>query len=403
MALFSFRHAVKTFSPKCENVSRIAVQGQTAAHLRYITRPAAAREVIRQRLDYETDARQAQNAEREAQRRRGRVCERFIVALPVEASPEQRLELAQTFAEALTKGKTGYILAIHDKAGNDLRNPHFHLVAFDQQEKSGGRGRPRSVLGMARKKAVEKMAEQWADIHNKKMNGWGFGLESNITHLSYDQQGVDRVPEIHEGPAARAMIDRGQKPESKKNWKNIDGGKSRSEANIIIREINQLNQETENGSSNRLGSSDGDHSKQGDSCCPSFGEDSQRSGAMPVGTIGTQESCVSPLTEPSRDHQLPWVVGKRTEGPTGTSTDQNHHKNHWHSSSACKRPFGHPDRRRRVRRVFLELILLRDTLRARLAVLGRRRRGLPTSEQTEARIGPEKASSSQNYHGAHRL
>jgi hypothetical protein len=402
MALFSFRHSVKTFSPKCEKVNRIAAQGQTAAHLRYITRPAAAREVIRQRLDHSTDARQAQAAESEAQRRRGRVCERFIVALPVEASPEQRLELAQAFAETLTKGKAGYILAIHDKAGNDQRNPHFHIVAFDTQEKSGGRGRPRSVLGMARKNAVEMMAEQWADIHNKKMDGWGFGPESNITHRSYDEQGVDRVPEIHEGPASRAMMDRGKKPESKKDSKNIDVGKSRAEANVIIREINQLNQEIENVSGNRLGSADRAHSVQGDSRCPPFGKDSQRSGAMPFGTIGTKESYVSPLKEPSRNHQPPWIAGERAESSTDADTGPQLRKNHRHSTGACERPVGPPVRRSRVRRVFLELIFLRDTLRARLATLGGRRRALPTNQQAEASIKSQKWSRSQKPREAER-
>lgn len=375
MALFSFRHSVKTFSPKCESASRIAQTGQTAAHLRYITRPAAAGAVIRQRLDHTTDTRQAQAAEQAAQGRRGRVCERFIVALPVEASREQRLELAQAFAEALTQEKAGYILAIHDKAGNDQRNPHFHLVAFDKHEKTGGRGRPRSILGMARKNAVETWAKRWADIHNSKMNEWGFGPESSITHLSFEERGINRVPEIHEGPASRAMMDRGQAANSKSEWKHIDAGNTRAEANITIRQINQLNEEIENDTGSRLGSRDRRNQAQGDSSRPTFGKDGGRRCAVPFGTVEPTENPFPPRQEPSRNQQPPWIVGERPKKLGHPSRGPQQREGQRYSGSAFERPAGLPGGRRRVRRVFLELIFLRETLRARLATLkGRRQR-----------------------------
>ncbi|KKM82406.1 hypothetical protein LCGC14_1319960 [marine sediment metagenome] len=82
MALFSLRHSVKTFSEKRTDVSREAKLGQTGAHLRYITRPQAARVVLQMRLLDGSRYRTAAKAEDEAQRRRGRVCERFMIALP---------------------------------------------------------------------------------------------------------------------------------------------------------------------------------------------------------------------------------------------------------------------------------------------------------------------------------
>ncbi|MEP0455804.1 MAG: hypothetical protein ABJD57_23355, partial [Roseibium sp.] len=121
MALFSFRHSVKTFSEKRVDESRAAKVGQTAAHLRYIARPKAARVVLRERLTGPTDAATAQEAEVAAQRGKGRVCERFIIALPVEATAEQREAMVRAFAEQLTGGSAGYMAAIHDKHGNDQR------------------------------------------------------------------------------------------------------------------------------------------------------------------------------------------------------------------------------------------------------------------------------------------
>ena len=79
MALFSFRHSVKTFSPKRETGAREAVLGQTQAHLRYITRATAARVVLRERLAG-ADNTVAEEAEASATKRGGRVAERFIIA-----------------------------------------------------------------------------------------------------------------------------------------------------------------------------------------------------------------------------------------------------------------------------------------------------------------------------------
>ena len=238
MALFSFRHSVRTFSPKRAKDERAAEHGQTLAHLRCITRPSAARVVLRARVGGDAEA--ARAAEHAAEKRGGRVAERFIFALPVEATAEQRVALAQVFAEELTRGVAGYVLAIHDARGNDARNPHCHLVAFDAFEKTGGRGRPRSVMGMAREGAVERAAALWARLHNERMDSWGYGTASGITNLSLEARGIDRVPTIHEGAAARKMAARGAPMATKDPWKRIDAGHTRAMANRIIREINQL-------------------------------------------------------------------------------------------------------------------------------------------------------------------
>ncbi|UWR88314.1 MobA/MobL family protein [Phaeobacter inhibens] len=185
------------------------------------------------------------------------MAERFIIALPVEATPAQREALANAFAEKLTDGKAGFILAIHDKAGNDRENPHMHLVAFDAFEKTGGRGRPRSVIGLARKGAVERTAALWAGIHNEMMKAWGYEEISMISHLSNEALGIERMPTIHEGPTARKMASDGKKPNSKAEWQKTDGGHSRHEANLLIHEINNLKDQATNArGTRRLGGHD---------------------------------------------------------------------------------------------------------------------------------------------------
>jgi hypothetical protein len=360
MALFSFRHSVKTFSDKRSAEAREAKHGQTAAHLKYITRPQAARAIIRERLAHPTDALIAVAAEREAETRKGRVCERFILALPVEATAEQREALVKAFGNALTKDVAGYVAAIHDQRGNDISNPHAHIAAFDVQVKGGGRGRPRSTIGMARKNAIEETAALWADIHNRMMTEWGYGAESQITHLSLAARGIDRLPEIHEGAASRHMFAQGETPATKADWHHIDGGHTRAEANEIIREINTLKQETQHDETkpaNRLGSDYEDNRRKRPDC----GQDDRAGGGSPCRHVG-------PSTPP-------WAA--TVADGSGDEADRNADTTFTHSP-----PFlatkGEPnpvppfaihrsvDAWGRVRRVFRELVMLRDTLRARI-------------------------------------
>lgn len=361
MALFSFRHSVKTFSDKRSAESRAAKRGQTAAHLKYITRPQAARIVLRERLAFPTDAQVAIAAEQEAETRKGRACERFILALPVEAAPEQREALVRAFAEALTQGVAGYVAAIHDQRGNDTKNPHAHIAAFDVQVKGGGRGRPRSTIGMARKNAVEETAALWADIHNRMMTEWGYAADSQISHLSYVARGIDRLPEIHEGAASRQMVRQGEAPAPKADWLHIDGGHTRAEANALIREINTLKQESDHDEAeltDGLGGSDEadgrarSHRRQDER--EGRGSDGRDAGQSrppwekpdPLGSDGEADEGAGSTAAPSTP---PFLAIQASPTPLPPFADH------------C-RLFGWG----RVRRVYRELVMLRDTLRARL-------------------------------------
>lgn len=247
---------------------RLALDGQTLAHLRYITRASAARCILTERLSGEDFSETASKAESDARRSSGRVCERFTIALPVEASHDQRRELVAAYAEHLTLGLAGYVAAIHDQKGNDVKNPHFHLVCFDAKISQSGRGRPRSVLGMARKNAIESAANGWASIHNKFMFEWGFGSNSMIDHRSYSTRGIDRIPTIHEGPGSRKIGNKQILPTSKPEWKSLDDGHTRAETNLIIKEINVTKEAIDGARNNRLGTHDEGHADGSESGVP---------------------------------------------------------------------------------------------------------------------------------------
>lgn len=367
MLLFSFRHSVKTFSPKRSASARQARPGQTVAHLRYILRRKAARAVVSERLPGGFPIKAAEIAEDQARKRGGRVVERFVVALPLEATPDQRVELTRAFAEALTRGRAGYIGAIHDKSGNDIRNPHFHLAVFDAHEKGGGRGRPRAVVGMARKGAVEAAAALWAETHNAAMAAWGYGAASMIDHRSFAERGIDRLPELHEGPGARRVAAKGVKPAAKAAWRGVDQGQTRAEANAVIRDINAMKEELDgrrvrlaggdDGSANRLGAGRGVRGAGvvrdgGGSACdrPPFA-------AAPKDRGGDRA-----------DRRPPW--GSRSGAEPHPSRRDAPAPG---SAAPLVAPAGDPVRRvassRRRRRLFAELMMLRDSLRARLASL----------------------------------
>ena len=354
MALFSFRHSVKTFSPKRETGAREAVLGQTQAHLRYITRATAARVVLRERLEG-ADNTVADEAEASAAKRGGRVAERFIIALPREATAEQRVALVQGFAEALTDGEAGFIAAIHDQAGNDIANPHFHLVAFDKHIKGGGRGRPRSVLGFARKNAVEGAAALWADTHNTLMTCWGYGPQVRVSPMSFEAQGIDRLATIHEGATARRMEADGKTPTSKPEWHHIDAGQSRGAANDLIREINALAKGEGNEATDGLGAGLHRHAEMGEA-------GGRQDRAAPWGSCGTDSTRAPSFLfdggDGPRVETPPFLTAPCIADTAAAGTADN---------PTSLRP--HPSRLpwirfRRVRRVFVDLMFFRDSLLA---------------------------------------
>ncbi len=366
MALFSFRHSVKTFSEKRRDDARAAELGQTAAHLRYITRPQAARVVLQERLPGRSQVEAARISEKEAQKRRGRVCERFVIALPVEASPSQREALVQSLAEQFSKGVAGYVAAIHDQHGNDIKNPHAHFVFFDVQQKTGGRGRPKSTLGMARKNAIENAASLWAKLHNRMMREWGFESSSEISHLSYSDRGINRIPTIHEGASARATV--GAKKTLKNEWRRIDQGHTRAEANAVIREINALKEERHDARTLRLGEGDGHNTPERSS---SFAEQRACGGGN-----GQALARVRPLFNQARQ---PDENNRRTAGCPAPAKPRHEGFSPLPASPPLSRPglSRHHRRRGSIRRIYHELIMLRDTLRARLLQAGVARPTLP--------------------------
>src|SRR5580704_13559796 len=119
-------------------------------------------------------------AESAETRKDARVAREYLVALPVELSPPQRLELVRSFSQELSD-RYGFAvdLAIHaprDFPGSDPRNFHAHLLATTREVGAEGLGAKtalelgddkRAALGLG--PAINELLwvrERWANITN---------------------------------------------------------------------------------------------------------------------------------------------------------------------------------------------------------------------------------------------
>jgi ATP-dependent exoDNAse (exonuclease V) alpha subunit len=146
------------------------------------------------------------SAESAETRKNARVAREYLVALPVELSPPQRLGLVQGFSRELTD-RYGFAIdiAIHaprDLPGSDPRNFHAHLLATTRDVTPDGLGgkttlemRDGDRLKLGLKPAVHELLyvrERWAAVTNEAL------LEANIAarvdHRSLLAQGIDREP-----------------------------------------------------------------------------------------------------------------------------------------------------------------------------------------------------------------
>lgn len=228
-----------------------------AAHVRYISRSGACREIMGERMPVDPQkAQQWFKAEEKADRKNARICDKVMIALPRELDAAQRVKLVRDFAERVTQGKAPWLAAVHDK-GKDRQNPHCHLVFRDRDTETG-----RRVLHMSAGKSerallaeqgidamtTERMRVIWEHAANEHLER--AGQTARIDSRSLKEQGIERSPTVHEGVQARQMTARGERPQSKivefpnaptahsgsrsVDYRAVDGGKTRQEHNAQI-------------------------------------------------------------------------------------------------------------------------------------------------------------------------
>lgn len=156
----------------------------------------------------------------------------FDIALQNEFSIEENISLARQFlSEQFVSRGMIVDFSIHQPDKNDggISNPHFHVLCpirpLDENGEWTAKQRREYVLDdmgnrikdkagnyifnavpttdWGKPETLETWREEWANLCNAKFAEKG--LERCIDHRSYERQGIEQIPTVHEGVAVRKM------------------------------------------------------------------------------------------------------------------------------------------------------------------------------------------------------
>lgn len=158
-------------------------------------------------------------AELAEKRKDARVAREYELALPHEMTRAQRVELVRGFAgELANRYGVAVDFAIHrPHRSGDERNFHAHVLTTTREVGPTGLGAKASIewsdtdrakkgLGPA-KGEVKAIRARWEEFTNERLRE--LGIEARIDHRSLADQGLDREPGRHLGPAVSGMERRG--------------------------------------------------------------------------------------------------------------------------------------------------------------------------------------------------
>lgn len=146
-------------------------------------------------------------------RKDAQVCREFNIALPVELTHDQKIEVAREWAdrEMVAKGMVVQFDA-HDLASH---NPHVHLMVTMRRIEGDGFGqKAREWNDKAQLEAWRVSWEEYANAALKRA-----GRAERVDHRTLEAQGIDHVPTTHLGPHASAVERRtGQLSRKRTDW-----------------------------------------------------------------------------------------------------------------------------------------------------------------------------------------
>lgn len=159
----------------------------------------------------------------------------FDIALQNELSREENIALARQFVQEhfVSKGMIAD-LAVHEPdKENGIPNPHFHVMTTMRPlnpdgtwgnkqrreyalDEKGERKRDENgnyiftavkTTDWGEPETLDYWREQWCRMVNSEFERKGF--DTRIDHRSYEVQGIDQIPTVHEGPLVKKMEVRG--------------------------------------------------------------------------------------------------------------------------------------------------------------------------------------------------
>lgn len=147
----------------------------------------------------------------------------FDIALQNEFSLDENIQLARQFLldNFVSRGMIADFTVHQPDKDGGIPNPHFHVMCPIRPLNSDGTwsAKQRRVYradgkfdavpttDWGRPETLEAWREVWAALCNAKFEEKG--LPDRIDHRSFERQGVEQVPTVHEGVAVRQMEARG--------------------------------------------------------------------------------------------------------------------------------------------------------------------------------------------------
>ena len=159
----------------------------------------------------------------------------FDIALQNEFTLEENMAIARQFVMENFVAKGMIVdMAVHDPdKGGGIPNPHIHVmcpVRPMREDGTWGEKQKREYLfdvdgnpildekgkqkfnavpttDWNRPELLEQWRKAWADLVNEEFRK--HGIKEQIDHRSYAEQGIDLIPQVHEGPHVRNMEAKG--------------------------------------------------------------------------------------------------------------------------------------------------------------------------------------------------
>ncbi len=158
------------------------------------------------------------------ERSNGNSYREFEMSLPIDLSQPERVKLVREFVAEQLGDRFAYSWAIHEPDGH---NPHVHIMfseriidgiergpeqyfkrANTKNPERGGHLKSDWFTGRGGPAAIEVLRARWAEVQNIEFER--LGLDVRVDHRSLKDQGIEREPGRHRGPAVSGIEARGE-------------------------------------------------------------------------------------------------------------------------------------------------------------------------------------------------
>ena len=178
-------------------------------------------------------------AEAAEHRKNSCIARDVVISLPAELTAEQRQALALTFASEISKRHHCAVdVALHqpDRRSDD-RNFHAHLLCSTRRLGKEGFTEKTRELDNQRSGEIEYWRDRWEKLQNEHLKYYGH--DARVDCRSLKDQGIEREPTHHRGPAITGILERGEHSHVAERWQH-----EANERLLLAKEAGDLERES---------------------------------------------------------------------------------------------------------------------------------------------------------------